>query len=98
MPGHQWRLLDLRVRDECADAQPPVLEADALERRKRTDVDHDARLGEPHVQRRKEGLATGQKARIIPILLEEFEDLVKILGGHEVEEGRFHGGILAHEK
>jgi hypothetical protein len=61
-----------------ADAQAALALRDPGERGNAIDVDEETRLGEPHIERRHETLAAGEKARL---LAEGVERVERILEG-----------------
>ena len=90
MFGHKRRRQHLGMAGERADPHRPVLQRDAFQRVDAVDVDQEAGLGEPHVQRRHQALAAGEDAGFALMLRKKLQDAVEAFRPDIGEARRLH--------
>ena len=74
-----------------ADAQHAALHRDAAPGVEAGDVDQQRRLRQPHVQRGQQRLPAGEHARVVAVLRQQLEGVLRRIGADVVEGRGFHG-------
>src|SRR5262249_40283588 len=84
---------DLDVSDQCPDAHAPVAARYAFERLDAIDVDQKLGLRQPHVEHRHETLATSEDARLVAMLRQQVQHLIKAPRPHIAESWSLHAKL-----
>ena len=89
--GRDHRIaLDLAMPRQRAEPQASVRALDEFQAVQMGDVDQHGRGEEAHVEGRDEALPAGDRYRVIAMLDEALERLVKVSGAGEGKSRRFH--------